>query len=1248
MGGKTATTTQTQTIPKEVLDRYREVNQMAQNVAQTPFQAYSQDPNAFVAGMTGAQTQAIGSLEQNQNVWQPYYGAGASMALQSAGPSYANVGNYMSPYLNSVVGTTMQQLRQQQEQEQAGQTGNAIRSGAFGGDRAGIAAANLARQQEMATGSTISNLMNQGYQSALGASQADLARQLQAGQALAGMGTGAAQNATSMANALMAAGTQQQQTEQAGKTALYNQYLQERGYPFQVAQFLANIATGTGAQSGSTTTTQQPIPFWSDERLKENIERVGKLDDGQPIYRYNYKGHPGETQIGLLAQDVEHKRPDAVGLASGFKTVDYGKATDDAASMGGAVHPERAGLGFANGGYAGGGAPGIGPYSEMGLYGGQGGAQSYVPQAVLPVGQLQGPDSPPPAPDAISKQMIEGAKSLADNSESFGKIWEKISPYFGGHSAGGVAGHGYAMGGAPMPYEPQKNYFPTDVLNTQDQDKLKKPNMPEAQPSTMGQIVDIASKVIPFFLASGGAAGDGTFKGTSTGREYKVGQRYMSADGKSILEAQADGTFKHVDAPQVAPQNTGLAPQRHVEPVMPLERSARPRTALAAGTPTEGYNPRLALAAGTPTEGYNSPTGLNAQNVSVDNLFAPLNPANSNSDLQNQLMMKAAAQREALRLASQIQNRATGGRAGYAEGGWALPEELVPFWKRIKQQESGGRQTDEAGNLITGDSGKSIGLAQIQEPAARESAAYIGVPFDSERMRSDPAYNEMLGQGYLAKNYETYGKPEYAVAAYNAGPGRVAQAIDQSRAHGDDWRNYIPASTRDVYLKNVMGEGYEGPTAVATQRDTTAPTSASEASAGLLPADWQSGINKVKNWGKENESFIVPLLSGIGGMLASPSLTLGGSLGSGLMAGAQSYSDVLNAQQQRELQKAQAVPEYAGGLRWNDSLGMFEVIGPNGSYKTVLPSQLADYGFSNADAQTAKDNATTKPATGLAPPTGGGAVTTTDLPPVAPKEAVAAPTVKAPTIFQPTIEDGRVTVNTNFSPETMTGELIRIMPEDNKGSRDTYTVLLNDAPEVRKNTRSLIEFSNAIASIPETGFGAAGAGANERNSLIKLATTFGRITGQPVSEEELQSEESADIISKIKAQISAASASDQGFATEIAKKFESVLPDLSTNPEAAKSMIADMMIRSQTSLDQLKYMEDYKKQFNSWAGARTAFNNDTRDTYLKDKISLMAAMSPIIDPENDTQSSAIERLMNGKMSPEEFVKHFGDIIRYIQ
>jgi hypothetical protein len=71
----------------------------------------------------------------------------------------------------------------------------------------------------------------------------------------------------------------------------------------------------------------------SDERLKENIEPVGELFDGQKVYRYNYLWDD-VPRIGVMAQEVEKTNPDAVGEFGGFKAVNYGKATDYAAELG--------------------------------------------------------------------------------------------------------------------------------------------------------------------------------------------------------------------------------------------------------------------------------------------------------------------------------------------------------------------------------------------------------------------------------------------------------------------------------------------------------------------------------------------------------------------------------------------------------------------------------------------------------------------------------------------------------------------------------------------------------------------------------------------------------------------------------------------------------------------------------------------------------------------------------------------------
>jgi len=66
--------------------------------------------------------------------------------------------------------------------------------------------------------------------------------------------------------------------------------------------------------------------MFSDRRLKKDIKKIGKTDDGQKIYSYKYK-RGGSTLIGMMAQEVEKKHPDAVAThESGYKMVDYEKA----------------------------------------------------------------------------------------------------------------------------------------------------------------------------------------------------------------------------------------------------------------------------------------------------------------------------------------------------------------------------------------------------------------------------------------------------------------------------------------------------------------------------------------------------------------------------------------------------------------------------------------------------------------------------------------------------------------------------------------------------------------------------------------------------------------------------------------------------------------------------------------------------------------------------------------------------------
>ena len=71
----------------------------------------------------------------------------------------------------------------------------------------------------------------------------------------------------------------------------------------------------------------------SDVRLKEKIEKVGELYDGLGVFKFVYKGDD-TPRLGVMAQEVERRVPEAVTThPSGFKMVDYAKATRPAAAL---------------------------------------------------------------------------------------------------------------------------------------------------------------------------------------------------------------------------------------------------------------------------------------------------------------------------------------------------------------------------------------------------------------------------------------------------------------------------------------------------------------------------------------------------------------------------------------------------------------------------------------------------------------------------------------------------------------------------------------------------------------------------------------------------------------------------------------------------------------------------------------------------------------------------------------------------
>jgi len=98
----------------------------------------------------------------------------------------------------------------------------------------------------------------------------------------------------------------------AGQQDIYNQ---------QIAQNNA-MTSGLFGLGGSLGAAGILAKF-SDRRLKKNIELIGMHTAGIPLYEFDYLW--GEHSVGVMADEVEKVRPEAVSTINWYKVVDYGQ-----------------------------------------------------------------------------------------------------------------------------------------------------------------------------------------------------------------------------------------------------------------------------------------------------------------------------------------------------------------------------------------------------------------------------------------------------------------------------------------------------------------------------------------------------------------------------------------------------------------------------------------------------------------------------------------------------------------------------------------------------------------------------------------------------------------------------------------------------------------------------------------------------------------------------------------------------------
>ena len=301
-----------------------------------------------------------------------------------------DIGAYQNPFQSQVIDNTLGDLNRARQLQIQSDQDAAIGRGAFGGSRSALLEAETNRNFAEEAARTAGNLRAQGFDTAASLAGQDIDRQFTGDRFMSdidrqiamtnagygnqfGLANLDAQNRAAfmrpdleMQNRrfragllgdqisdqyrglglLSGIGSQQQQLQQRGMDAGYNEFLRAIGYGPQQLGLLAQGVSALPTQTSTTNSNRgssiadigtaaggigQLISAWpSDSRLKENIKLIGQ-SKGHNVYTWdwNSKGKSiGASKFpttGVIAQEVAHI-PNAVTVGDhGYLMVNYGE-----------------------------------------------------------------------------------------------------------------------------------------------------------------------------------------------------------------------------------------------------------------------------------------------------------------------------------------------------------------------------------------------------------------------------------------------------------------------------------------------------------------------------------------------------------------------------------------------------------------------------------------------------------------------------------------------------------------------------------------------------------------------------------------------------------------------------------------------------------------------------------------------------------------------------------------------------------